>query len=102
MNTVLVPEINGDHIEEIAKTVKEAGAKIYNIIPLIPQHELKDYAAPTCPQIDEARIKASKYIDVFRHCQHCRADAVGVPGKSEFGDQIYQRRLNVKETFSHG
>lgn len=71
-------------------------------IPLIPQHELKDYAAPTCPQIDEARIKASKYIDVFRHCQHCRADAVGVPGKSEFGDQIYQRRLNVKETFSHG
>ena len=60
VNTVLVPEINGDHIEEIAKTVKEAGAKIYNIIPLIPQHELKDYAAPTCPQIDEARIKASK------------------------------------------
>ena len=102
VNTVLVPEINGDHIEEIAKTVKEAGAKIYNIIPLIPQHELKDYAAPTCPQIDEARIKALKYIDVFRHCQHCRADAVGVPGKSEFGDQIYQRRLNVKETFSHG
>ena len=102
VNTVLVPEINGDHIEEIAKTVKEAGAKIYNIIPLIPQHELKDVKAPTCPQIDEARRKAEKYIDVFRHCQHCRADAVGVPGKSEFGDQIYQRRLGVKETFSHG
>ena len=102
VNTVLVPEINGDHIEQIAKTVKEAGAKIYNIIPLIPQHELKDVKAPTCPQIDEARRKAEKYIDVFRHCQHCRADAVGVPGKSEFGDQIYQRRLGVKETFSHG
>ena len=102
VNTVLVPEINGDHIEEIAKTVKEAGASIYNIIPLIPQHELKDYKAPTCIEIDRARMRASKYIDVFRHCQHCRADAVGVPGKSEFGDQIYQRRLNVKETFSHG
>lgn len=102
VNTVLVPEINGDHIETIAKTVKEAGASIYNIIPLIPQHELKDVKAPTCPQIDAARTKASKYIDVFRHCQHCRADAVGVPGKSEFGDQIYQRRLKVKETFSHG
>lgn len=102
VNTVLVPEINGEHIEEIAKTVKEAGAKIYNIIPLIPQHELKDYTAPVCAQIDAARTKASKYIDVFRHCQHCRADAVGVPGKSEFGDQIYQRRLRVKETFSHG
>ncbi len=102
VNTVLVPEINGDHIETIAKTVKEAGATIYNIIPLIPQHELKDVKAPTCAQIDEARTKASKYIDVFRHCQHCRADAVGVPGKSEYGDRIYQRRLGVKETFSHG
>lgn len=102
INTVLVPEINGEHIEEIAKTVSEAGASIYNIIPLIPQFELSDMKAPTCLQIDEARTKASQYIDVFRHCQHCRADAVGVPGKSEYGDQIYQRRLNLKETFSHG
>lgn len=102
VNTVLVPEINGAHIEKIAKTVKEAGATIYNIIPLIPQHELKDCRAPVCAEIDAARTTASKYIDVFRHCQHCRADAVGVPGRSEYGDQIYQRRLNVKETFSHG
>jgi nitrogen fixation protein NifB len=102
VNTVLVPEINGEHIEEIARTVKEAGASIYNIIPLIPQHELKDYKAPVCKDINAARTKASKYIDVFRHCKHCRADAVGVPGKSDFGEQIYQRRLEVKETFSHG
>lgn len=102
VNTVLVPEINGEHIEEIARTVKEAGASIYNIIPLIPQHELSDLKSPTCIQIDEARTKANKYIDVFRHCQHCRADAVGIPGKSEYGDQIYQKRLNGKETFSHG
>jgi len=102
VNTVLVPEINGDHIEDIARAVSEAGASIYNIIPLIPQHELKNLQAPTCMEIDSARTKASKYIDVFRHCQRCRADAVGVPGKSEYGDQIYQRRLNVRETFSHG
>lgn len=102
VNTVLVPEINGDHIEEIAKTVSSLGAKIYNIIPLIPQAELKDFRAPVCREIDEARTRAGKYIDVFRHCQHCRADAVGVPGKSEFGDRIYQRKLEVKETFSHG
>ena len=102
VNTVLVPEINGDHIETIARTVSEAGASIYNIIPLIPQAELSDKRAPVCAEIDGARSKAGKYIDVFRHCQHCRADAVGVPGKSEYGDQIYQRRLQVKETFSHG
>lgn len=102
VNTVLVPEINGEHIEEIAKTVREAGASIYNIIPLIPQHELKNCRAPVCAEIDSARTRASRYIDVFRHCQHCRADAVGVPGKSEFGDRIYQKRLRAKETFSHG
>ncbi|MCM1258237.1 MAG: hypothetical protein NC307_10345 [Roseburia sp.] len=32
-NTVLVPEINGGHIEEIAKTVKEAGASIWADCP---------------------------------------------------------------------
>lgn len=102
VNTVLVPEINGEHIEEIAKTVKEAGAGIYNIIPLIPRYELADQKSPVCSQIDEARTKAAKYIEVFRHCQHCRADAVGIPGESEYGDRIYQRRVNTKETFSHG
>lgn len=35
VNTVLVPGINDDHIETVAQTVKEAGASIYNIIPLI-------------------------------------------------------------------
>lgn len=81
INTVLVPEINGGHIEEIAKTVKEAGASIYNIIPLIPQYELADQKAPVCSQIDEARTKASKYIDVFRHCQQLQGGCGGCSGK---------------------
>jgi nitrogen fixation protein NifB len=102
VNTVLVPEINGEHIEEIARTVGEAGASIYNIIPLIPQYELKNCREPSCVEIDAARTKASKYVDVFRHCQRCRADAVGIPGEKEVGDRIYQRRLGIKETFSHG
>ena len=102
VNTVLVPGINDDHIETVAKTVSEAGATIYNIIPLIPQYELAHISEPTCPQIDGARVKAEKYIDVFRHCQRCRADAIGVPGESDYGDQIYQRRIDHKDTFSHG
>ncbi len=102
VNTVLVPEINADHIEETAKTVAACGASIYNIIPLIPEYELAGYRPPTCAEIDGARTKASKYIDVFRHCQRCRADAVGIPGGKDVGDRIYQRRLGVKETFSHG
>ncbi len=102
VNTVLCPGINNDHIETIAKTVAEAGASIYNIIPLIPQHKLAAVEAPTCAMIEACRQKAQKYIDVFRHCQRCRADAVGVPGKSEFADRVYQRKITVRDTFSHG
>ena len=102
VNTVLVPGINDEHIEQIAKTVSEAGASIYNIIPLIPQHELAGCRAPSCIEIDGARQKAEKYIDVFRHCQRCRADAIGVPGEKDFGNQIYLKRISHKDTFSHG
>ncbi|WP_044916610.1 radical SAM protein [Butyrivibrio sp. WCE2006] len=102
INTVLVPGINDHHISEIARTVREAGAIIYNIIPLIPQHKLKDIERPTCELLEKARKDAEKYIKVFRHCAHCRADAVGVPGISEYSKLVYQNRLNVRSTFSHG
>ena len=102
INTVLVPGINDEHIASIAKTVRELGAIIYNIIPLIPQHQLKDIPKPTCEQIEKARSDAEQYIKVFRHCAHCRADAVGVPGVSEYSKLVYQSRLNVRNTFSHG
>ena len=105
VNTVLVPRINGNHIEEIARTVAEAGAKKYNIIPLIPTAKLKDEAAPVCQEIHAARAAAGKHIKLFLHCNHCRADAVGVPGKSDFTKTLYQNfggSVNVKENFSHG
>lgn len=96
VNTVLVPAINGNHIAEIARTVKEAGATLYNIIPLIPQCELKDQKAPTCDELDKARSDAEKYITIFRHCQHCRADAIGIPGVFDIGSQIYLKREMAK------
>jgi len=102
VNTVLVPEINGAHIGEIARTVKEAGASIYNIIPLIPQNEFACCNVPTCAEIDRARTDAEKYIQVFRHCQHCRADAIGVPGGKDYGERIYLSRTSQGNTFAHG
>ncbi|MDR1616830.1 MAG: nitrogen fixation protein NifB, partial [Syntrophomonadaceae bacterium] len=46
------------------------------------------------------RETASEHIDVFRHCQHCRADAIGIPGVNDFAGKIYLER--AEETFSHG
>lgn len=102
VNTVLIVEINRNHIKDIAKAVSEVGATMYNIIPLIPQHKLVNCIEPECGDIDGARAEAEAFIDVFRHCQRCRADAVGVPGGKDYGDQIYLKRLEVKDTFSHG
>ncbi len=102
VNTVLIPEINADHVETVAKTVSEAGAKIYNIIPLIPQHELNWCSAPDCRLLSEVRGRAEQYINVFRHCQRCRADAAGIPGGEDFSKLIYIRPVVQENTFSHG
>jgi len=101
---VLVPRINGNHIEKIAERVAAAGAKKYNIIPLIPTAKLADEPAPTCQEIHAARAAASKHIELFLHCNHCRADAIGVPGRTEFSKQIYANlgAYGIKENFSHG
>jgi nitrogen fixation protein NifB len=102
VNTVLIPGINDSHIATVARTVAAVGASLYNIIPLIPQHELKDVPAPTCTQIDTARTAARPYIEVFEHCQRCRADAVGQLGGTDYSKQVFTRRLHLADTFSHG
>lgn len=102
VNTVLVPRINGNHIAAIAQAVAEAGADKYNIIPLIPTAKLKNEPAPNCAQIEEARRAAGEYIEIFLHCNHCRADAAGVPGKSEISKELYRGAPAFEENFSHG
>jgi nitrogen fixation protein NifB len=100
VNTVLIPSINDKHISEIAKTVKKSGADKYNIIPLIPNGKFKNFSVPTCDDLADARKAAEKYIEVFYHCKHCRADACGIPGKVDLSQELYGTR--ELDTFSHG
>jgi len=101
INTVLIPEINDFHIEEIACAVKSWGGSIINIIPLIPQFEMADLQPPTCSQLNKARSEAEEYLPVFRHCQQCRADAAGIPGRSDISNLLYEY-AGTERTFSHG
>jgi nitrogen fixation protein NifB len=101
VNTVLVPGINDDHIEQIARVACEHGAELINIIPLIPQHELAHIPAPRCIELEKARAAAGRYLKVFRHCQQCRADAFGAPGGKDLSDELYGGKRPI-ETFSHG
>lgn len=101
INIVLIPGVNDVHIEEIAGAVKNWGASLINIIPLIPQNEFLSYKAPTCTELFDAREAAERYLPVFRHCQHCRADACGIPGEKDLADLLYEYR-DAAQTFSHG
>lgn len=101
VNTVLIPGINDGHIEEIAKKVRDNGADIINIIPLIPQHLLHFCKRPGCQELKMAREIAEKYLPCFKHCQQCRADAFGIPGGKELRDELYGDVI-FEETFSHG
>jgi nitrogen fixation protein NifB len=102
INTVLVPPVNGAEIADIARAVQEAGASLHNIIPLIPQGAFEGWEVPSCDEINTARAAAQAYLPVFRHCQHCRADAAGIPGGRDISEGLYPRRIHLEETFSHG
>ena len=102
VNTVLIPEINAPHVPEIAEAVAARDAQLYNIIPLIPQNELDWCTRPDCALIDRTRQRCERYIRVFRHCQHCRADAAGIPGGTDVSRQLYIRPVTLENTFSHG
>ena len=79
-NIVMVPTINADHIPEVAKKVKELGAYIVNIIPLIPVPGTKfeKMSAPTPEQRKRLQDMCEVDIRQMRHCRFCRADAIGL------------------------
>jgi nitrogen fixation protein NifB len=90
INTVLIPGVNAHEIGEIARLTAALGARRHNIMPLIPCAGMKDLAAPTCAQLDAARTESEKYLQVFRKCAHCRADACGIPGVSDVSKKLYE------------
>jgi len=102
INTVLIPSINDHHIGEVAETVAKAGARMINVIPLIPEHRLAHLKEPSFIERHKARAAAAKHLKVFTHCNRCRADAVGVPGLTDFTRDLYGDDIRAEPTFSHG
>ncbi|NIA03056.1 MAG: radical SAM protein [Nitrospirae bacterium] len=99
INTVLLPEINMEEIEDIAKKAAEYGAAIMNIIPLIPLYDFELSEPPSCEDLNLVRTKAEEYLPQFRLCQQCRADAVGVPGEEPCGSPVQKR---AQSEYFHG
>lgn len=89
VNVVMVPEVNAEHIPAVAKKVKQLGAYIVNVIPLIPVPgtNFANMRAPTPKERKALQDLCESDIKQMRHCRFCRADAVGLLGEdrsSEF------------------
>ncbi len=81
VNTVVVPDINGSHIEFIAHMAAKLGACIYNPMPLIPRGAFREKAKPSLAYMAELRKRCARILPVFNKCKQCSADAVGIPGR---------------------
>ncbi len=81
VNTVYIPGINDEHIPEIAKKVGEMGVYTFNVIPLIAQYRFSHITPPTPDMKRKMQDECSKYVRQMRHCQRCRADAIGKLGQ---------------------
>ena len=83
VNSILIPEININELEEVALHSRKRGASMQNITPLIPLAEFSGLRAPTCAEIQDVRSRCERILPQFRLCKQCRADAVGIPGKGD-------------------
>ncbi|MBT0653576.1 radical SAM protein [Geomobilimonas luticola] len=81
VNTVYIPGVNESQIPLIGRKVKELGASVMNVMPLIPQADFA-HVVPPAPELLEAVRRANeRIIGQFKHCRQCRADALGLIGQ---------------------
>jgi nitrogen fixation protein NifB len=87
VNSVLIPGINDAHLPEVSEVIRDMGAFLHNIMPLIskPEHGtyfgLNGQREPMPYEVDQVRELCGGAIAQMSHCQQCRADAVGMLGE---------------------
>ncbi|WP_301860725.1 radical SAM protein [uncultured Megasphaera sp.] len=84
INTVVVPGVNMDHVEEISRQAARWHADMMNCIAMIPvaHTPFAGLAAPTDEEMARVRAAAAGYVPQMYHCCRCRADAIGCLGKA--------------------
>lgn len=92
VNIVMMKDINAEHIPVVVKKVKELGAVMTNIMPLIPVQgsEFQYFPKNGIKEVNAMRDLCQIDLAQMRHCQQCRADAVGLLTDDKFHD--FQKR----------
>ncbi|HBF37689.1 MAG TPA: nitrogen fixation protein NifB [Firmicutes bacterium] len=84
INTLIIPEINDQHLPEVASKMAALGADIMNCIPLLPTKDtvFEEILEPSAAQVQKIRTQVKAYLPQMEHCTRCRADAVGLLGEA--------------------
>ncbi len=88
VNSVMIPGINDEHLVEVDQVIRQQGAFLHNIMPLIsaPEHGtyfgLNGQRGPNPTELKKLQDEcADSNMKMMRHCRQCRADAVGLLGE---------------------
>lgn len=93
VNFVYIPGVNDHEVLDLAVKVRELGASMMNIIPMIPIGMFKDIEQPSDATMEMVRNQAELILSQARHCKQCRADAAGVVGKDIDLDKLEAAQL---------
>ena len=87
VNSVMIPGVNDTHLKEVSKIVKQKGAFLHNVMPLIsePEHGtfygVMGQRGPSAEELQDLQDECAGDMNMMRHCRQCRADAVGLLGE---------------------
>jgi nitrogen fixation protein NifB len=88
VNSVMIPGVNDQHLKEVSRIVKEKGAFLHNVMPLIAEAEhgtfygVMGQRGPSTDELQALQDDCSGDMNMMRHCRQCRADAVGMLGEA--------------------
>ena len=102
VNSVMIPGVNDEHLKEVSKIVKEKGAFLHNVMPLIAEAEhgtfygVMGQRGPTNDELMELQDACAGDMNMMRHCRQCRADAVGLLGEDR-GEEFTMDKVEMMD-----
>jgi len=87
VNSVMIPGVNDQHLQEVSRIVKGKGAFLHNVMPLISEAEhgtfygVMGQRGPSPKELAALQDACAGDMNMMRHCRQCRADAVGLLGE---------------------
>jgi len=83
VNSIILPGINDDHIETVARRMADLGVDLFNAMPYFPNagSTFDHLPEPDKTTVESIRRASADHVKQMRHCTRCRSDAVGLLGE---------------------